>query len=401
MRKCCNDWRIRINDSSDGGAEYYAVEDATAGRTPFRIEAGAIDNALYVDSEGDVGIGTSTPVVELHAVDGDTPTLRLEQDGSSGFTSQTFDLAGNEAGFFIRDVTNGSTLPFRIIPGASSEALVIDDDDDIGMSAGTNPTAALHVKRSDGSAQILIEEANTGALFRNLLKLDGGGLQTVIELNNSDTTVWEFAVKGTTSRFEINKQASGNPFQFLANGDLAIGGDYFSNTCVSGMPCAPDYVFESGYELMPLAELEAFVEREKHLPGIASADDIQVNGLNISQMQLRLLEKVEELTLHTISQQKTIEELKARVAALEGAEEQEVVSRSSRLRGVIHHARAGQARRSGPTSLLRKTTESSWGRPPSSWVSFWQLIRMPSGRMVSKRSLSAKRFGGWRSVIPV
>ena len=188
----------------------------------------------------------------------------------------------------------------------------------IGMGT-TSPSAPLHVKRSDGTAKILVEETNTDAIYRNLLKLDGGGLQTVMQLNNSDPLVWEFAVKGVTSRFEINKQASGNPFQFLANGNLTIGGDYFSATCIT--PCAPDYVFESGYELMPLAELEAFVEREKHLPGIASADDIEANGLNMSKMQMKLLEKVEELTLHTISQQKTINELKTRVAALEGAEE--------------------------------------------------------------------------------
>ena len=58
----------------------------------------------------------TTPVVDLHVIDGNTPTVRLEQDGSSGFTPQTWDLAGNETNFFIRDATNGSTLPFRITP---------------------------------------------------------------------------------------------------------------------------------------------------------------------------------------------------------------------------------------------------------------------------------------------
>ncbi len=49
-----NDWRIVVNDSSNGGGNYFAVEDSTAGRQVFRIEAGAIVNSLYVDSEGDV-----------------------------------------------------------------------------------------------------------------------------------------------------------------------------------------------------------------------------------------------------------------------------------------------------------------------------------------------------------
>lgn len=64
----------------------------------------------------------------MHTVDGDSPTLRLEQDGSSGFTPQTWDIAGNEANLFIRDVTNGSKLPFRIRPNAPTDSLDITTD---------------------------------------------------------------------------------------------------------------------------------------------------------------------------------------------------------------------------------------------------------------------------------
>jgi len=120
-----NDWRIKANDSSNGGASYLAFEDSTAGRQVFRVEAGARANALYVDSGGDVGIGTSAPVVDLHTKTGNTPTLRLEQDGTSGFTAQTWDVAGNEAGFFVRDATNSSALSFRIQPGSANESLYI------------------------------------------------------------------------------------------------------------------------------------------------------------------------------------------------------------------------------------------------------------------------------------
>ena len=120
-----NDWRLIINDTENGGANYFAIEDATAGRQVFRVEAGARSNALVVDSQGDIGIGTLTPAVDIDIMTGNTPTVRLQQDGSSGFTSQTWDMAGNEAGFFIRDVTNGSTLPFRIRPNAPSSAIDI------------------------------------------------------------------------------------------------------------------------------------------------------------------------------------------------------------------------------------------------------------------------------------
>ena len=145
-----NDWRIVANDSSNGGANYLAIEDSTAGRIPFRVEAAAPANSLVVEADGDVGIGTLDPVVNIHNVEGNTPTLRLEQDGSSGFTPQTWDLAGNEANFFIRDVTNGSKLPFKIKPGAPTGSLFIAADGDIGLGS-ESPAGKLHIENTGGN----------------------------------------------------------------------------------------------------------------------------------------------------------------------------------------------------------------------------------------------------------
>jgi hypothetical protein len=65
----------------------------------------------------------------------------------------------------------------------------------------------------------------------------------------------------------------------------------------------PDYVFEPDYKLMPLHELAAYVEREKHLPEIPSAREIKEQGLDLGAMQMQLLRKVEELTLYTLEQE--------------------------------------------------------------------------------------------------
>ncbi|MCP4420288.1 MAG: hypothetical protein GY805_27095, partial [Chloroflexi bacterium] len=88
-----NDWRLIFNDSVNGGANYFAVGDSTGGTVPFKVEAGAPSNTLYVDAAGDVGIKSATPAVDLHIVEGNTPTVRLEQDGSDGFTPQSGDMA--------------------------------------------------------------------------------------------------------------------------------------------------------------------------------------------------------------------------------------------------------------------------------------------------------------------
>ncbi|MCP4218415.1 MAG: hypothetical protein GY765_27510, partial [bacterium] len=135
-----NDWQITANDSSNGGANKFSIDDVDSGRTPFTVEASAPSHSLYVDDGGKIGLGTSTPVVELHMINGDSPTLRLEQDGSSGFTPQTWDVAGNEANFFIRDATNGSILPFKIRPGAPTESIDIEADGDICLVGASSPS---------------------------------------------------------------------------------------------------------------------------------------------------------------------------------------------------------------------------------------------------------------------
>ena len=65
------DWRLVANDSSNGGSNKFSLEDVSAGRQTFIVEQGARANALFVESDGDVGIGTSNPVVEIHVVGGD------------------------------------------------------------------------------------------------------------------------------------------------------------------------------------------------------------------------------------------------------------------------------------------------------------------------------------------
>jgi hypothetical protein len=138
-----NDWQLTANDSANGGASKFSIDDISGNRTPFTVEANARSHSLYVDDGGRIGIRTSTPSLEIHVIDGDTPALRLQQDGSSGFAPQTWDVAGNETNFFVRDVTNGSTLPLRIFPGAATSSLVIDSDG-VGFNK-SNPEYKIHV----------------------------------------------------------------------------------------------------------------------------------------------------------------------------------------------------------------------------------------------------------------
>jgi len=70
-----------------------------------------------------------------------------------------------------------------------------------------------------------------------------------------------------------------------------------------------DYVFEKDYQLMPLQEVEKFIAKEGHLPNIPSTEEVKKEGVDLGEMNRLLLEKIEELTLHLIAQEKRISEL--------------------------------------------------------------------------------------------
>ncbi len=142
-----NDWQLTANDSASGGSSKFSIEDITGSKVPFTITAGASTNSIFVDSTGRVGFRTSTPVLDLHTNTSNTPAIRLEQNNSGGFTGQTWDIGANEANFFVRDVTGGSKLSFRIRPGAPTSSLDISADGDVGIGTAS-PHAKLEVKQA-------------------------------------------------------------------------------------------------------------------------------------------------------------------------------------------------------------------------------------------------------------
>lgn len=67
-----------------------------------------------------------------------------------------------------------------------------------------------------------------------------------------------------------------------------------------------DFVFEPGYKMRTLSELEKFIEANKHLPEMPTTADVQKNGQDVGEVQVKLLQKIEELTLYVIEQNKKI-----------------------------------------------------------------------------------------------
>ena len=222
-----------------------------------------------------------------------------------------------------RSWTLGLALAVLVAISAQSPAFaqvtmqVVGDDVGIGTST---PSEKLHVK--DGNLKVEQSVAGTSAI----LDFATSSFSWQIK-QNAFTGRLTFSSPGggaTSAPFKFDRQAQENLFRVgvLAadtvdiNGDLVITGDC---TEQNG-PCA-DYVFEPDYELPSLSQLAAFIAENKHLPNVPSAEEMRQNGVNMTQMSGRLLEKIEELTLYTLQQQQLIEELQASLQELRAAKE--------------------------------------------------------------------------------
>jgi hypothetical protein len=119
----------------------------------------------------------------------------------------------------------------------------------------------------------------------------------------------------------VNTSTQQIPFILTADGSLSIhnglkktlqldnNGILHTREVIVDLLDWPDYVFEKNYALMNLADVERYIQLNGQLPNVPSQKKILEEGLNVGDMNKILMEKVEELTLHLIEQDKRIKEL--------------------------------------------------------------------------------------------
>lgn len=123
-------------------------------------------------------------------------------------------------------------------------------------------------------------------------------------------SLYDYSDETTSEYFGIHPD--GNAF---FNKDLNVNGAFHATTMAAAIRASDvaDYVFEPDYKLLPLPEIEAFTKANKHLPEVPSASEMEASGVDLAKMNMLLLKKVEELTLHAIEQNKRIESQEQRM----------------------------------------------------------------------------------------
>lgn len=276
---------------------------------------------------GKVGIGTTAPVGVLDVngkfytdTDGNSIVLRAQNTGDEGGQLQ-FDGAGANR-YFQFDNFQGNLRFISQNESGASEKIRILNNGSLGIGT-SNPTSTLHVSGSAlfTTGEFVIEKSGGAEL--NLLNL-------------SSNKKWQ-VVSGFNSGFEIgnvtdNLIDANAPFYISAAGEVGIATTTLNpayKLSVNGKIRAkevtvetnwPDFVFADDYRLSSLAEVERFIKKNKHLPDIPSQQQVADQGVNLGEMQARLLQKIEELTLHMIELKKENQALQKRLDELEAKE---------------------------------------------------------------------------------
>lgn len=178
------------------------------------------------------------------------------------------------------------------------------------VGIGTNaPTAALDIKgglriRGNTNNPTSIETFTRGNLT---ITTDGSPISRGLFIKSPTADIFS-----VTPEYMLFTDGSNDFMKVDNNGQL-----YARKMIVTLTNPFPDYVFKKDYKLMPLNELALFISTHNHLPNMKSAEEIATNNkqIEVGEMQVKLLEKVEELTLYILQQQQQIDELKSKLGA--------------------------------------------------------------------------------------
>ncbi len=341
--------------SDSNGLILEAPLNSSGIRLPIQFNwRGSGTPSLFIDSDSKIGIGTNSPNWKLHV----KGAITAEGDGAYNYAD--FNLKNGDVRWHISGprYTENNRLGIFWDDGISYyDYLTIATNGSVGIGT-SDPKGILHIKSESidisssesYDANMLIEATCTSRTVNK-----GAALGFVVPANSDGSNPWQQGRILVTPDNTNNTNASGrmylqtryfdansyawkwrNNLVLSSNGYIGIGtidpvysldviGTIRAREVIVDLNGA-DFVFENDYKLMPLNELEKFLKEQKHLPEIASAKEMEKNGTDLGDLNSKLLQKMEEMTLYMIEQNKKIEQqnqemqlMKEKITKLEAA----------------------------------------------------------------------------------
>ncbi|SCY14929.1 hypothetical protein SAMN02927916_1276 [Flavobacterium anhuiense] len=340
-----NKFEVKVPTSTGlSGVDGIAVHDGAVNRMTVNLGINTVGEYSWIQSSkggigykslsinpygGNVGIGTTTPIGKLDIVVGTVNTFNpaIQADGSisilnagagvaipafvgksvsgTGLYHYATTLDTNPATdmhFNVRTTANGdfTTLTNSAFRFSRFATVLLDIKRNGRIGIGTsNPAGALHVVDAEGG--FFFDGLNTEY---NRIK------STAVAPVTPKPLLISAQLSGTTPDIYINTSGNVGVGTMNPTSKFTVAGNINSREVKVTVDAGADFVFENNYSLPSLDAVAKYIKEYKHLPEIASAEEMKKEGINLSEMNIKLLQKIEELTLYIIDQDKKTEQLK-------------------------------------------------------------------------------------------
>lgn len=267
----------------------------------YNLNFSTVGGSLFVNgTTGNVGIGNTVPTTKLDVsgafkanqaiissslADGQTFSSFLDRNDKSAVVSMGRTL-GTGPGYTNSRMFNFFDFPVSNLDANSSFLFSIEDRSDYGRFRMTGETG--------GTTNLMVLDKTQTEIFK---VNDDGNNNTVLSLPKTNS----YLCIGT-----INYTDGAELYKLSVKGKVRAEEVKVYTTWA-------DYVFNKNYNLKPLNEVESFIDSNGHLPNVPSGNEIEKDGLKLGEMAKIQQEKIEELTLYLIQQNKEIQELKVQM----------------------------------------------------------------------------------------
>lgn len=270
------------------------------------------DGSLLMSS-GNLGVGTTTTTSPLSV--GDSYGVKLSVGNSS--------LSRSSILTTLQDLNFGGDCVDLTAPGYSNGSgfLRLSQKGNLFLYSDQSETSGWGLTHFFWKGQSLIMGSPKNNYAHNRIELKPGGssngdLESELEIfrtksNFESESKIKLSTWGTSYISGILGIGTTNP-QYT----LDVNGTIRAKEVLVNLDGGADFVFEDNYKLKNINELSEYVKENKHLPDVPAAADMVKNGVDMGEFQVKLLQKVEELTLYTIQQQKEIQSLRSEIENL-------------------------------------------------------------------------------------
>ncbi len=313
-------WHIRLKENGTGGQAWRIGSTgsgwaAGAGKFIISNTDASTDASLTIDGQRNVGIGTTSPKGKLHVLGGGRDYYvdrYIDNNTEDGLGTNYILLHTVYTSTLIDDrFVMGKITAIRGTPGAINRKVTVEVNtssaynSNRGTLVSYNEAARLVLLTYNGQRYLALEIPNGPMLYglsftgyaynESLILVYDQNVSNVADFTSLDNIYLQGGAVGIgTKSPDATLTVNGNIHAKEVKVDLSIP--------------APDYVFKKDYRLRPLTEVKNYIDQNSHLPEVPSAVEMETKGINLGDMNITLLKKVEELTLYLIEQNEQLRE---------------------------------------------------------------------------------------------